>query len=172
MSVISSIREGAHTQPGMANVRRRCCGSIGKGFSQGKITAKNERNVAVDFIGLLKNFELLFRIEKYKVYVAGASYAVRYVSYIVVEMLDQNDTAHFDLSGTSPLKTDVSNNCRHRQPGAYMIGGPVIGQFSTAQEQIPKYPFAKANNGIVGWDQSTLDELEQMHKKCGYDLHG
>lgn len=74
---------------------------VGTGFSTGKIEAKNERDVAKDFVGFFKNFEKLFGIENYKIYVTGESYAGRYVPYISAEMLDQNDKQYFDLSGTS-----------------------------------------------------------------------
>jgi carboxypeptidase D len=72
---------------------------VGTGFSTGKIEAKNERDVAKDFVGFFKNFEKLFGIENYKIYVTGESYAGRYVPYISAQMLDENDKQYFDLSG-------------------------------------------------------------------------
>lgn len=74
---------------------------VGTGFSTGKIEAKNETDVAKGFVGFFKNFEKLFGIENYKIYVTGESYAGRYVPYISAEMLDQNDKQYFDLSGLS-----------------------------------------------------------------------
>ena len=49
------------------------------------------------------------------------------------------------------------------------MADPTIGSYLIAQGEIPRYPFALANNGIIGLDQSTLDKLEAMHTKCGYD---
>ena len=72
---------------------------VGTGFAIGEVEAKNERDVAKDFVGFFKNFEKLFGIENYKIYVTGESYAGRYVPYISAEMLDQNDKQYFDLSG-------------------------------------------------------------------------
>ena len=55
---------------------------VGTGFSQGQIRAKNEVDISKDFVGFFKNFQQLFGIKEYKVYVTGASYAGRYVPYI------------------------------------------------------------------------------------------
>ena len=76
---------------------------VGTGFSQGQIRAKNEVDISKDFVGFFKNFQQLFRIENYKIYVTGASYAGRFVSYIAAEMLDQDDKTYYDLSGTCSL---------------------------------------------------------------------
>lgn len=49
------------------------------------------------------------------------------------------------------------------------MADPVIGSFLIVQEEIPRYPFALANNGIIGLYQFTLDKLEAMRTKCVYD---
>lgn len=63
------------------------------------MTATSELDIAADFVGFFKNFEDLFGIKNYKIYVTGESYAGRYVPYISAAMLDQNDTTYFNLSG-------------------------------------------------------------------------
>lgn len=73
---------------------------LGTGYSIGTPKATTQEETALDFIKFFKNFELLFGIRKYKIYVTGESYAGRYVPYISAAMLDQNDTEHYDLSGT------------------------------------------------------------------------
>lgn len=75
---------------------------VGTGFSIGTPTATSEEEIAQDFIKFFKNFESLFGIANYKIYVTGESYAGRYVSYISAAMLEQNDTKHYDLSGKLP----------------------------------------------------------------------
>lgn len=72
---------------------------VGTGFSIGEIEAKNEVDIAKDFVGFFKNWEKLFGIKNYKIYVTGESYAGRYVPYIAAQMLDENDKEYFDLSG-------------------------------------------------------------------------
>lgn len=55
----------------------------------------------MDFLGFFKNFEKLFGIKRFKVYVTGESYAGRYVPYISAAMLDEKDKENFDLGGES-----------------------------------------------------------------------
>ena len=35
-------------------------------------------------------------------------------------------------------------------------------------QEIPAYPFAKANQDILNLDQKTMDKMEMMHNQCGY----
>jgi carboxypeptidase D len=72
---------------------------VGTGFSYGNITATNEEDIAEDFANFFLNFQTIFGISKFKIYVTGESYAGRYVPYISAEFLDRNDADHFDLSG-------------------------------------------------------------------------
>ena len=46
---------------------------VGTGFSVGNITAKNEIDISKDFVGFFKNFELLFNIKNYKIYITVSS---------------------------------------------------------------------------------------------------
>jgi carboxypeptidase D len=49
-----------------------------------------------------------------------------------------------------------------------LVYDPCIGQFNYVQEQAPTYPFVLENNNIFNFNQSFLNELEQLHKECGY----
>lgn len=62
-------------------------------------TATNEDDVAADFITFFKQFQELYNIKNFRIFMSGESYAGFYVPYISAAMLDQNDTEHFDLSG-------------------------------------------------------------------------
>lgn len=66
---------------------------------QGNGTARNESDIAKDFVGFYKNWQKVFGIENYKTYVTGESYAGRYVPYIAAEMLNQKDKTYFDVGG-------------------------------------------------------------------------
>lgn len=46
---------------------------IGSGFSQGTVTARNEADVAQQFMGFWKNFVNTFALQGYKVYITGNS---------------------------------------------------------------------------------------------------
>lgn len=48
---------------------------VGTGFSQGTPTAKNENEVAEQFLGFFKNFVDTFALQGKKVYITGESYA-------------------------------------------------------------------------------------------------
>ena len=54
---------------------------------------------AEQFVDFFKNFEEIFGIRNFKIYVTGESYAGRYVPYISAAMLDQKDKEYFDLAG-------------------------------------------------------------------------
>lgn len=65
---------------------------VGTGFSQGIPTAKDEADVAAQFLGFWKNFVDTFALQGRKVYISGESYAGYYVPYIADAMLNSNDT--------------------------------------------------------------------------------
>ncbi|KAG9555688.1 serine carboxypeptidase, partial [Aureobasidium melanogenum] len=122
---------------------------IGTGFSIGTPRATSEEEVAQDFIKFFKNFEALFGITNYKIYVTGESYAGRYVPYISAAMLDQNDTEHYDLS-------------------AALVYDPVIGNFDYIHEEVVVVPFAAQNQNILNLNASFLAKMETLHQSCGY----
>jgi carboxypeptidase D len=74
---------------------------VGTGFATGVANYTTEEAVAQDFIQFFKNFEVLFGISNFKIYITGESYAGRYVPYIAAAMLDEKNTEFFDLSGES-----------------------------------------------------------------------
>ena len=55
---------------------------MGTGYSIGEVTATRQEETAQDFIQFFKNFEQLFGIRNFSIYVTGESYAGRYVPYI------------------------------------------------------------------------------------------
>jgi carboxypeptidase D len=52
-------------------------------YSIGTPKVTNEEESAQDFIKFFKNFEVLFGIKKFKIYVAGESYAVGQISFLL-----------------------------------------------------------------------------------------
>jgi carboxypeptidase D len=72
---------------------------VGTGFSIGEVTATNEEEIAQDFVDFFLNFETIFGIKNFKIYVTGESYAGRYVPYISAAMIDKKNKTYFDLSG-------------------------------------------------------------------------
>ncbi|GAB7351667.1 hypothetical protein MBLNU459_g2265t1 [Dothideomycetes sp. NU459] len=122
---------------------------VGTGFSIGTPTATTQEETAQDFIKFFKNFEEIFGIKNYKIYVTGESYAGRYVPYVSAAMLDQNDTTYYDLSGA-------------------LAFDPCIGQFDYTQEEAVVVPFVEANANLFNFNASFLAELQSLHQSCGY----
>lgn len=69
------------------------------GFSEGKVTARSERDLARDFLSFLENWQDIFGVKNYRIFITGESYAGRYVPYISAAMLDRKDKERFDLRG-------------------------------------------------------------------------
>ncbi|KAL9085576.1 MAG: hypothetical protein Q9159_004615 [Coniocarpon cinnabarinum] len=122
---------------------------VGTGFSIGEVTATTQEETAQDFIKFFKNFQDIFGIKNYKIYVTGESYAGRYVPYISAAMLDQNDTEYYNLSGA-------------------LVYDPCIGEFITTQEEVPAVPYAVSNNAVLNMNQSFIDHIESLHESCGF----
>lgn len=82
---------------------------VGAGFSVGNATARNEQDVATQFMGFWKNFVDTFALQGYKVYVTGSSYSGMYCPYIASAMLDARDPAYFNVSGMMIFDGTYSN---------------------------------------------------------------
>ncbi|KAK5737558.1 hypothetical protein LTR17_006605 [Elasticomyces elasticus] len=124
--------------------------SVDAGWSNriGTPNATNEEDIAADFVKFFKNFETLFGIENYQIYVTGESYAGRYVPYISNAMLEEQDECYFNLSGA-------------------LMYDPCIGKFDY-QNEVYTLPFIEHNNNILGYNKSYLAHLAQADEACGY----
>ncbi|OXH33210.1 carboxypeptidase D [Cryptococcus neoformans] len=122
---------------------------IGTGFSIGTPKATTEEEIAQDFIKWFKNFQDLFGIKNYKIYVTGESYAGRYVPYIGAAMLDAQNKTYYDLSGA-------------------LVYDPAIGESVFVQEQITTYPLVEANANLFNFNKTTMAEFKELHETCGY----
>lgn len=72
---------------------------VGTGFATGTPTATSQEETAEEFVKFFKNFQKIFGIKNFKIYVTGESYAGRYVPYISAAMLDKKDKQYYDLKG-------------------------------------------------------------------------
>jgi carboxypeptidase D len=57
---------------------------VGVGYSPGLANVNNETDVSTQFMGFWKNFIELFSIQGYEVYIAGESYAGKYVRESII----------------------------------------------------------------------------------------
>ncbi|KAK0635746.1 Alpha/Beta hydrolase protein [Bombardia bombarda] len=121
---------------------------VGTGFSTGTITAKNEDDIASQFMGFWKNFVDTFAMQGYKVYIAGESYAGVYCPYIASAMLDAEDKTYYNMSGM-------------------LIYDPVIAT-DELQEPIPAVQFVDYFAGLFPFNDTFKADLKARDKKCGY----
>lgn len=121
---------------------------VGTGYTLGAPTATNQEEIAQDFIKFFKNWEQLFGIKDYKIYITGESYAGRYVPYISAAMLDQNDTTYYNLSGA-------------------LIYDPSIGS-GYSQEEATSVPFVESNANLFTFNSTFMSQLQSLDKSCGY----
>ncbi|KAJ5921350.1 hypothetical protein N7466_009676 [Penicillium verhagenii] len=122
---------------------------VGTGYSTGTPTAKSEEEIAQDFVKFFKNFQEIFGIKNFKIYVTGESYAGRYVPYISAAILDEQNKEYFDLHGA-------------------LAYDPCIGQFDWVQQEAPSVPLVQNNANLFGFNDTFMAELDKLHKQCGY----
>lgn len=151
---------------GVTDLSTRVEQPVGVGFSIGEVTATSEADVAKDFVDFFLNFQQIFGIKKFKIFVTGESYAGIYVPYISAEMMDRNKTEHLHVHGKDP----------HVVPRLYcsdiwtgnLIYDPCIGSWVWTQQQAVAVPWIQQNNNILGFNSTFLEYLDKQDKACGY----
>ncbi|KAF2840231.1 alpha/beta-hydrolase [Patellaria atrata CBS 101060] len=121
---------------------------VGTGFSQGNATATSTEEAAKEFLGFWKNFIDTFELHNRKVYIAGESYAGIYIPWIAKEMLDQEDTTYYNLTGT-------------------LIYDPTM-TYSAIEQQIPVVPYVDRWQGLFNLNESFLEDIHNRADECGY----
>lgn len=135
-------------------------------------------------MNFFKNWEDLFGITNFKIYVTGESYAGRYVPYISAVSISLS----IGLSTTEIASLGHARSERHYALQSFgyvvplfcpqseltfasagaLVYDPCIGDFDYVQEEVPAVPFVQANNNLFAFNQSFLDQLESLHQSCGY----
>ncbi|KAE8352258.1 Alpha/Beta hydrolase protein [Aspergillus coremiiformis] len=122
---------------------------VGTGFSIGKPTATTQEETAADFVKFFKNFQDIFGIKNFTIYVTGESYAGRYVPYISAAMLDQKDKEYYDVKGA-------------------LMYDPCIGQHDYVQQEAVAVPFVQQNANFFNFNASFMAQIEDLHQTCGF----
>ncbi|GKT93122.1 serine carboxypeptidase [Colletotrichum tofieldiae] len=122
---------------------------LGAGFSQGTPNAKDEFDVARQFLGFWRNFIDTFAMQGYKVYVTGSSYSGMYCPYIASAMLDSNDKNYFNVAGMQIFD------------GVYSVDS--IG------EEIPVASFVDRWDNVLAFNDSFRQTVKKTNEKCGYE---
>jgi carboxypeptidase D len=153
----------------LLTIHHRVDQPIGTGYAIGTPTATTQEETAEDFIKFFKNFETLFGIKNFKIYVIGESYAGRYISYISSAMLDQNDTEYFNLAGALLYDPCIGTYLRIK-----IIHLPLLIRISNwdfVQQEVPIVPivpFVQANQNILNFNSTFLAKVSALHGSCGY----
>lgn len=155
-------------EPKILLMSRRVDQPVGTGYSVGTPTAVSQEETAQEFVKFFKNFQEIFGIKNFKIYVTGESYAGRYVPYISAAMLDEKDKEYFDLDGE--LSWIFKRlGCKLTIYQGALAYDPCIGQFDTVQEEVPVVPFVQQNLNLFNFNESFMAELDKKHKSCGYE---
>src|ERR1700712_1156854 len=138
---------------------------VGTGYTIGTPVAHTEEEISQDFVGFLKNFQLAFGIQNFKIYVTGESAAGRYVPYISAALLDEKNEEYFNLKGNfGRLKATFDFLLLTFELGA-MVYDPTIGGY---QQQIPVLSFIQNNNDVFKFNKTFIASIEALHTSCGY----
>lgn len=118
------------------------------GFSQGNATAKNEDDVARQFLGFWKNFMTTFGMEGYKVYVVAESYGGYYGPYISSHMIDANDSRYYDVGGLMIYDGIMFND--------------------VVQSSVIVESFVEQHRDLMPLDDATAERVHNISQTCGY----
>jgi carboxypeptidase D len=99
-------------------------------------------------LGFFKNFIETFELQNRKVYIAGESYAGKYIPYFAEAMLESNDTEHFDVQGI-------------------MIYDPSVAS-DALLEDIPAVPFVDHWAGLFNLNATFMADIHERADACGY----
>ncbi|KAF2249389.1 carboxypeptidase cpdS precursor [Trematosphaeria pertusa] len=121
---------------------------VGTGFSQGTPTATSTEEAAQQFLGFWKNFLDTFGLTNRKVYIAGESYAGKYIPYFADAMLERNDTSHYDVKGILIYDPSVASDA--------------------LLEDVPAVPFVDRWEGLFNFNKTFMADIHARADKCGY----
>ncbi|KAK4545974.1 hypothetical protein LTR36_002538 [Oleoguttula mirabilis] len=123
----------------------------GTGYSVGEAIVTSEGDVAKYFVAFWEEFVKLFGLQHAKVYLAGESYAGKYVPYIADAMLDRGNATAFDVSGI-------------------LLYDPGVGD-DIVQSEVPMVAFMNANPNSLPFDDTFKTYIQNTSAACGYDTY-
>jgi len=100
-----------------------------------------------------------------KVYIAGESYAGKYVPYIANAMLDQNSTEYFDLKGIMIYDPSIASDTllEDRKLNSETWFFKVL-----TNRSVPAVPFVDQWAGLFNLNKTFMDEIHKRADDCGY----
>lgn len=123
---------------------------VGTGFSEGIPDAKDEEDVAAQFVGFVQQFlEVFSELKGKKAYITGESYAGMYVPYIADYIYKKKASLDLSLQGI-------------------WVGDPVLG-WDVVQEEIPAVDFVRKYEHVFAFNQTFMNYINKKNKKCNYE---
>lgn len=107
--------------------------------------------LSAQFLGFWRNFVQTFSLQGWKVYIAGESYAGRYVPYIADAMFNANDTTYFNIQGT-------------------MMNDALISD-QTTQYFIPEVAYVNYWNQLFRLNDTFMQYINEAADTCGYTAY-
>ena len=120
----------------------------GTGYSRGRPNVRSQGDIAKYFLTFWRNFVDLYELHESKVYIAGESYAGKYVPYLADAMISQNNDRYFSLSGILFFNAG--------------IGDDVL------QTEVPLASFARSHPHAFNLNASFLAHFAEIDETCGY----
>ncbi|KAF2458533.1 Alpha/Beta hydrolase protein [Lineolata rhizophorae] len=121
---------------------------VGTGFTTGEPTATNEEMAADQFLGFFKNFVDTFGFHERSIYIAGESYAGKYIPYISNAMFDAEDTTYYNLESIMLIDPSLSEDI--------------------IQEEIPAVPFVDYWGPLLNLNESFLEDIHDRADACNF----
>ncbi|KAM0713740.1 hypothetical protein Q7P37_010702 [Cladosporium fusiforme] len=121
---------------------------VGVGYTQGKPSINTEKDLAMQFAGFWKRFVEVFRIENWRVYLTGESYAGFYIPYIAGAFIGAGDTTYYNLAGVH-------------------MNAAVIGD-SNLQMNMLLPAYAARWNKVLGLNETFMADLQRRASLCGF----
>ncbi|KAM0814373.1 putative Carboxypeptidase [Seiridium cardinale] len=119
------------------------------GYSTGTPTISTQEELADQFLGFWKNFVDTFDLHGADVYLAGESYAGRYISYIGTAMLDTNDTTYYNLQSTMFIDSLIADH--------------------QIQQDFDIVPYVDHWNLFLNLNDTFMDMIRYASDACGID---
>ena len=124
---------------------------VGTGFSPGTPTITNEHELSSQFLGFWENFSNTFGLQTWDIYLAGESYAGRYVPYIADAMFNKNDTTNYNVKGT-------------------MLNDALIS-LNSFQQIVPEVAYVNYWNQLFRLNDTFMEYINNASDSCGYTAY-
>ena len=140
---------------------------VGTGFSQqGNSTPKNVEESTAQFLGFFRNFVDTFDLHHKKVYIAGESFAGKYIPYIADAMLKKNDTEYYNVESILLYDPSLSSDAIQKQGKCLMT---TMDQARNVYRLIvPLVAYTDYFAPLFPFNSTFKEDIHKRADSCGY----